>query len=44
MAYQIERARECRIGRVRVFLEDRPRDDVLPILDRLAKAVTVAGG
>jgi alkanesulfonate monooxygenase SsuD/methylene tetrahydromethanopterin reductase-like flavin-dependent oxidoreductase (luciferase family) len=40
MGRQLERAAELGVQRMQVFLEDRPRDLVLPILDELAAAVT----
>lgn len=39
MARDIERASELGIQRMEAFLEDRPRDLVLPILDELAELV-----
>ena len=39
MACQIERAAELGVQRMQVFLEERPRDLVLPILDELAAAL-----
>jgi probable F420-dependent oxidoreductase len=44
MARQIAQGIELGIDRMQVFLEDRTRDDVMPILDRLARAVTIAVG
>lgn len=44
MARQIDGARQLGIQRMQVFLEDRGRDAVLPILDRLAKACAAATG
>jgi probable F420-dependent oxidoreductase len=44
MARQIARGIELRIDRMQVFLEDRSRDEVMPILDRLARAVRLAAG
>jgi probable F420-dependent oxidoreductase len=40
MGRQIEHAAKLGVQRMQVFLEDRRRDDVMPILDRLAAAVT----
>jgi probable F420-dependent oxidoreductase len=43
MARQISRSRELGIQTMQVFLEDRSRDDVLPILDRVAESIEMAG-
>jgi hypothetical protein len=42
MAEQISRGHELGIQTMQVFLEDRNRDEALPILDRLADAVAMA--
>jgi hypothetical protein len=39
MARQIERGAELEVQRMQVFLEDRSRDEMLPILDRLGEIV-----
>jgi hypothetical protein len=39
MARQIERGAQLGVQRTQVFLEDRGRDDVLPILDDIARVI-----
>jgi alkanesulfonate monooxygenase SsuD/methylene tetrahydromethanopterin reductase-like flavin-dependent oxidoreductase (luciferase family) len=39
MAAQLERASELEIQRMHIRLEERPRDEVLPILDDLASVL-----
>ena len=44
MARELERARELGIQRMEVYVEDRQRDALLPILDDVAAAVASLGG
>jgi probable F420-dependent oxidoreductase len=39
MAHQIERGAELSVQRMQVFLEDRGREDVLPVLDTIAQVI-----